>query len=145
MDKAYNKKEARKLVLFGIIIFGIIEMAFIRLVFPSYYTNFLLLIPVYFLILGVSVLLILSHMKRKRLHPGRAVARLMLFNVSQMIVSFLLLVGYYYFVDVQEHTVLITFSVFYIFFMSIKLFILYNIDHQHNIDIKKNKHARDSK
>ncbi|MDR2776332.1 MAG: hypothetical protein LBC19_16660 [Tannerella sp.] len=145
MDKAYNKKEAWTVVLFGIIIFGIIEMVFIRVVFPSYYTNFLLLIPVYFLILGVGVLLILSRMRRKRLHPGRAVARLMLFNVSQMIVSFLLLVGYYYFFDVREHTVLFTFSVFYIFFMGIKMFILYNIDHQRNIDIKKNKHAGDNK
>ncbi|MDR0700427.1 MAG: hypothetical protein LBG28_14610 [Tannerella sp.] len=145
MDKVYNEKEARKLVLFGIVIFGVVEIAFIRIFYPSYYTFFLLLIPVYFLILGISVLLVLSHMKKKRIHPGRAVARLMLFNISQMIISFLLLAGYCYFVDVQEHTILITFSVFYIFFMGIKMFILYNIDHQHNIDKRRIKHAGEDK
>jgi uncharacterized membrane protein len=145
MDKAYNEAEARKLVIFGIIIFGVIEMAFIRLVFPSYYTNYLLFIPVYFLILGISVLLILLRMKRKRLHPGRAIARLMLFNVSQMLLSFLLLFCYYYLAEVRNHTLLIAFSVFYIFFMGIKMFILYNIDSQHNIHKKRAKHAEDGK
>jgi hypothetical protein len=145
MDKAYNEKEARKLVLFGIVIFGIVEIAFIRIVYPSYYTVFLLLIPVYFLLLGIGILLVLSRMKKKRIHPGRAVARLMLFNISQMIISFLLLLGYCYFIDVREHSVLIAFSVFYIFFMGIKMFILYNIDHQHNIDKKRIKHAGEDK
>jgi uncharacterized membrane protein len=136
MDKADNKKEAGKLVLFGIVTFGIVEMIFIRIVFPSYYTDFLLLIPVYFLASGIGMLLLLSHMKRKNLPPGRAVAGFMLFNISQMMLSFLLLLGYYLFVDVREHTLLLAFSVFYIFFMGIKLSVFYNIDHQRNIDSK---------
>ena len=145
MDKAYNKIKAGKLVIFGIILFGIIETAFIRLAFPSHYTNYLLLIPAYFLILGISVLLVLSRMKRKRLHPGRAIARLMLFNVSQMLLSFILLFCHYYFIDVQEDVILIAFGVFYIFFMGIKMFILYNIDKQHKIHTKQAKDAKDNK
>ncbi|MDR2679833.1 MAG: hypothetical protein LBC47_03380 [Tannerella sp.] len=145
MEKAYNNKEARKLVIFGIIIFGIIEMSFIRVVLPSYYTNYLLFIPAYFLVLGIIVLLVLSRMKRKQLHPGRAIARLMLFNVSQMLLSFLLMFCYYYFIDVQEHTLLIAFSIFYIFFMGVKMFILYNIDHRHKIHTIRTKHAEDHK
>ncbi|HCC53065.1 MAG TPA: hypothetical protein DEQ30_14305 [Porphyromonadaceae bacterium] len=141
MERAYRAKETRKLVIFGILIFGILEMGFIRLVYPSHYTNYLLFIPLYFLLLGTSVLLVLSRMKRKRLHPGRAIARLMLFNVAQMLLSFLLMSCYYYFIDVQEHTVLITFSVFYIFFMCLKFFILYNIDKLHKIETKRLKDA----
>jgi uncharacterized membrane protein len=82
-------------------------------------------------------------MKRKRLHPGRAIARLMLFNVAQMILSFFLMFCYYYFIDVQEHTVLIAFSVFYIFFMGLKLFILYNIDKLHKIE-KRRQNAEEN-
>jgi peptidoglycan/LPS O-acetylase OafA/YrhL len=140
MDRAYRAKETRKLVIFGIIIFGILETGFICLVFPSCYTDYLLYIPVYFLLLGIGILLILSRMKRKRLHPGRAVARLMLFNVAQMLLSFLLLFCYYYFINVQEDTVLIAFSVFYVFFMGLKLFILYNIDKLHKIETKRLQH-----
>jgi hypothetical protein len=145
MDKAYDEVATRKLVIFGILLFGMIEIAFVCLVFPSYYTNYLLFIPAYFLILGISVLLVLMRMKRKRLHPGRAVARLMLFNVSQMLLSFFLMFCYYYFIDVQEHTLLIAFGVFYIFFMGIKMFILYTIDNQHKIHTKRTKHAEDGK
>ena len=141
MEKAYRAKETRKLVIFGIIIFGILEMGFIRLVYPSYYTDYLLLIPVYFLLLGISILLVLSRMKRNRLHPGRAIARLMLFNVAQMLLSFILLFCYYYFIDVQEHTILIAFSIFYIYFMGLKLFVLYNIDKLHKIETKRLQNA----
>jgi hypothetical protein len=143
MDKAFNEEEARKLVIFGIILFGIVEVAFIRLVLPSCYTNLLMLIPAYFLLLGVALLLILTRMKRRRLHPGRAVARLMLFNVSQMLLSFLLMIYYYYCINVQKHTILIAFGVFYVFFLGIKMFILYNIDSQHNIHTKRTRHAED--
>jgi hypothetical protein len=141
MDKAYNEKEARALVIFGILLFGIVEVAFIRLVLPSCYTNLLLLIPVYFLILGILLLLILTRMKRRRLHPGRAVARLMLFNVSQMLLSFVLMIYYYYFINVQKHAILIAFGVFYVFFLGVKMFILYNIDNQHKIHTKRTRHA----
>jgi hypothetical protein len=137
MDRAYRAKETRKLVIFGIVIFGILEVGFIRLVYPTYYTDYLLLIPVYFLLLGISVLLVLSRMKRNRLHPGRAIARLMLFNVAQMLLSFFLMFCYYYFIHVQKHAVLIAFSVFYISFMGLKLFILYNIDKLHKIESKR--------
>ncbi|MDR0742838.1 MAG: hypothetical protein LBF05_00555 [Tannerella sp.] len=145
MDKAYRAKDARKLVIFGIIIFGILETGFIRLVYPLYYVDYLLFIPAYFLLLGISILLVLSRMKRKRLHPGRAIARLMLFNVAQMLLSFFLMFCYCYFINVQKHTILIAFSVFYIFFMGLKLFILYNIDKLHKIETKRLQDAEKSK
>ncbi|MDR1222108.1 MAG: hypothetical protein LBL07_04415 [Tannerella sp.] len=145
MDRIYRAKETGRFVILGIIIFGILEIGFIRLVHPSYYTNRLLLIPAYFLLLGISVLFVLSRMKRNRLHPGRAIARLMLFNAVQMLQSFFLLFCYYYFTDVQEHTVLIAFSVFYVFFMGMKLFILYNIDKLHKIETKRLRNAEKNK
>ncbi|MDR0395434.1 MAG: hypothetical protein LBH77_09780 [Tannerella sp.] len=145
MDKAYKAKETGKLVLFGILIFSILEMGFIRLAFPSHYTDRLLFIPAYFLVLGIVVLLILSRMKRSRLHPARAIGRLMLFNVAQMTLSFFLLFCYYYFVDIQEHTIVIAFSVFYIYFMGIKMFILYNIDKLHKIETKRLQNAANGK
>jgi len=141
MGKVYRAKIIRQLVIYGIILFGVIEVGFIRIVAPTHYTNYLLLIPVYFLLLGISILLILSRMKRKRLHPGRAVARLMLFNISQMTLSFILMFIYYYFVEEHKYTMLLAFSVFYVFFMGIKLFIVYNIDNQHKTEKKRLQYA----
>ena len=137
MLRVYRAIEIRRLVLYGIILFGIAEMGFIRFVLPASYTHNLLIIPAYFLFLGVGILLLLSRMKRKRLHPGRAIARLMLFNVSQMILSFFLMFLYYYLVEDHKYIMLLAFSAFYIFFMGVKLFIIYNIDHQHKTEKKR--------
>ena len=131
MIKTFTEYQIRKLVLCGIIIFGIIEIAFFRLVFPASFTYYLFLIPGYFLLLGIFILLLLTRMRRRRLHPGRAVARLMLFNVVQMALSFTILFLYYYLIDVQKHLMLIAFCLFYVYFMCIKFFILYNIDKHH--------------
>ena len=141
MFRVYRAIEIRRLVLYGIILFGIVEVGFVRLVFPDNYTNYLLLIPAYFFLMGVGILLLLSRMKRKRLHPGRAVARLMLFNVSQMILSFFLMFLYYYFIEYHKYAMLLSFSAFYIFFMGIKLFIIYNIDNQHKTEKKHLQNA----
>ena len=131
MEKSYGGNNTGRFVLGGIILFGLLELALIRWLFPAYFTLRLLFIPAYFLLLGVIVLVILSRIKVKKIHPGRAVARLMIFNVAQMTLSFLLLFGYYYFTEVKDHTLLFAFCIFYIFFMGIKLSILYNIDKQH--------------
>lgn len=141
MDKIYRKKQTNKIVIWGIILFGILEIGLIRILLPSYYTNYLLFIPVYFLILGISVLLILSRMSRKKIHPGRALARLMIFNVAQMMLSFMILIGCYYFITAHKQIVLIAFGIYYIFFMGLKLFILYNIDKQHKIANRKQHSA----
>lgn len=131
MEKVYRKKHSNQVVIGGIILFGILEIGLIRFAYPAYYTHYLLLIPVYFLILGISVLRIMSRMSRKKIHPGRAIARLMIFNVAQMLLSFAILIGYYYFVTVHKQIMLIAFSIFYVFFMGLKFYILYNIDKQH--------------
>lgn len=144
MDKVYKEKKIRTFVLLGVIIFGILEIAFIRLVFPSHYTNYLLYIPVYFLILGISVLLVLSRMKRRKLHPGRAIARLMLFNVAQMILSFFVLFIYYHYINIERQVMLVAFCIFYIFFMGVKFFILYHIDKNHKIH-KRIQNAKGNK
>jgi len=142
MFRVYRAIEIRRFVLYGIILFGIAEIGFIRFVMPSSYTHLLLLIPAYFLLLGIGVLLLLSRMKRKRLHPGRAIARLMLFNVSQMILSFFLMFLYYYHAEESHKNImLLAFGVFYIFFMGVKLFIIFNIDNQHKTEKKRLQNA----
>jgi len=141
MDKVYRLIETRKLVLYGIIVFGIAETGLIRFAFPASYTNYLLLVPAYFLLLGVCVLILLARMKRKRLHPGRAVARLMLFNISQMLLSFIVIFIYAYFVEDHRNVMLLAFFAFYVFFMGIKFFIIYNIDNQHKTEKKRLQNA----
>ena len=131
MEKSYGGNGTTRFVLGGIILFGILELALIKWLFPASFTLTLLVIPAYFLLLGVIVLIILSRMNHKKIHPGRAVARLMLFNAAQMMLSFILIFGYYYLTDEKDYTILFTFSIFYIFFMGLKLYILYNIDKQH--------------
>ena len=139
MEEAYGGNNTGRIVLGGIILFGILELALIKWLFPASFSPGLFFIPAYFLLLGVIILIILSRMKHKKIHPGRAVARLMLFNVAQMTLSFFLLFGYYYFTDVNNHTMLFAFCIFYIFFMGLKLHILYNIDKQHKIEKKRQK------
>jgi hypothetical protein len=141
MHKVYRAKVVRKFVLYGIILFGIVEVGLIRFLLPDYYTGYLMLVPAYFLLLGVIILLLLSRMKRKRLHPGRAIARLMLFNISQMMLSFIVMFIYFYFVEEQKYMMLLAFSIFYVFFMAIKLFIIYNIDNQHKTEKKRLRYA----
>jgi len=143
MLRVYRAIEIRRFVTYGIILFGVVELSFIHFVFPDSYTHHLLMIPAYFFLLGVGILLLLSRMKRKRLHPGRAVARLMLFNVSQMILSFFLMFLYYYIANDHKYVMLFAFSAFYIFFMCVKLFVIYNIDHQHKIEKKRLQDAEE--
>jgi len=130
MDKAYRDKRFYSIVIASIALFGIIEIAVIRCVFPSSYMHLLWLIPAYFLLLGFITLILLRRMKRKKLHPGKAIARLMLFNVSQMLVSFTLLFLFYYFVKDNKNVFIIAFALFYIFFMSIKFYIILDINRQ---------------
>ena len=131
MSSAYSHKTVNTFVLGSILMFGVIELAIVYWLFPKSYTSYMLLTPVYFLLLGLTVLLALSRIESKRLHPGRAVARLMLLNTSQFILSASLLFYYVYRINVQRRAFLLTFGLFYIWFMCVKLFVLYNIDSQH--------------
>ncbi|MDR2473590.1 MAG: hypothetical protein LBD53_08560 [Tannerella sp.] len=135
MDKVYRKKQTQRLVLWGILLFGIVEIAFICFVMPQYYTHLLLVIPVYFMLMGYILLYILARFGKQKIHPSKALARLMLFNVVQMMISFAMVFVYFYTAINHKHTILIAFSVYYIFFMGLKLYIFYSIDNQH----KKNK------
>ena len=113
-------KEARRIVIFGTALFGILEIAFIRMVFPSHYTASLLFIPLYFLLSGIGLLLFM-----RRTKPGKAVAMFMLFNIAHITLSFSLLTGYYLFAPEREPALLIAFGVFYLFFMGLKMVIIY--------------------
>lgn len=145
MDDVYRVKTARKLVLYGIILFGLFEVGLIRLVFPAYYTHSLLLIPAYFLLSGICILFILKNMKRKNIHPGRAVILLMFFSLAQMLCSFFVMFFYYYFAETNKLIMLFAFCVFYIYFMGIKFFIIHNIDIQHKTKKNQLQHEEEEK
>ncbi|MDR1813512.1 MAG: hypothetical protein LBR18_01515 [Tannerella sp.] len=110
----------RLLVLASVIIFGIAELLVIRFCFPEHFSLVLMIIPAYFLIFAVILLSLISHIKRKKIKPGRAFSLLMLFNMAQMLVSFTALACYYIFSEVKDHTFLIAFGIFYFFFLIIK-------------------------
>jgi len=80
-------------------------------------------------------------MKRTKLQPARAVALLMYFSLFQMILTFIVMFSYYYLVDKHKYIMLFAFSIFYLFFMGIKLSIIYNIDIQHKTEIKHLQNA----
>jgi len=145
MDNVYKIKKARSIILYGIILFALLELGIIRLVFPTYYTHNLLLIPVYYLFFGLCILLILRWMKRKKMHPARAIALLMYFSLFQMILTFIVMFSYYYLVEANKYVMLFAFSAFYLFFMGIKLLIIYNIDIQHKSEIKHLQNAEKEK
>ncbi len=131
MSEIYSHRTINTSVLGSVLLFGVVELAIVYWLYPEYYTSYMLMIPIYFLILGVTLLLAMSRIESKRLHPGRAVARLMLLNASQFILSIGLLFYYIYCINMQRKSFLFVFGIFYIWFMCIKLFVLYHIDRQH--------------
>ena len=141
MNNVYGISKARKIIFFGIILFGMLELGLIRLLFPADYTHELLLIPAYFLFFGVCILLFLKRMSLKKTHPGRAVAQLMYFSLFQMMLTFIVMFCYYYFAEEHKYVMLFAFSAFYLFFMGVKLFIIYNIDIQHKTDKRNAQNA----
>lgn len=137
MEVINRRKKIRRFVLSVIALFGVLELAIIRWFFPESFTVDLFFIPAFFLILGIIVLFILSRADNKNMHPGRAVARLMLFNVVQILLSLSLLFSYYYLTKSNDYTILFAFCLFYILFMGLKFYLLYNIDKQHKKDKQK--------
>jgi len=131
MTKVYSHVTVRRFVLLSIILFGVIEESVLYFGFPEYYTSYTLFIPVYFLLLGISLLLAISRIRSKQLHIGRALARLMLLNVVQLFLSFAVLFYYIRYIDEQRHTFVLLFGLFYIMFLGLKMFVIYNIDSDH--------------
>ncbi|MDR3251919.1 MAG: hypothetical protein LBT42_09700 [Tannerella sp.] len=128
MDKNYRGEKVILLFIMGIIFAGIGATNLIRSVFPDIYTGYLWIIPAYFLLSGVVLYILLSHIVRGGIQPARAVARLMVFNAAQMVVSFALVACYVYFIDMQRKTVLVSFVIYYVLFMGLKMFILLNVN-----------------
>lgn len=128
MTKVYSHITVRRFVIISIILFGVIGVSVVYFGFPEYYTKYILYIPVYFLLLGISLLLLISRIRSKQLHIGRALARLMLLNACQLFVSFIVLVCYVRYIDEQRDTFVLLFGLYYILFLGLKLFVFYNID-----------------
>lgn len=128
MTKVYSHIAVRRFVILSIILLGVVMEAILALGFPEYNTPYTLYIPVYFLILGISLLLSISRIRSKQLHIGRALARLMLLNVVQLFLSFGVLFYYMRYIKEQEHTFLLAFGLFYVMFLGLKMFVFYNID-----------------
>jgi len=125
MNNRYLTKQNRRFIIWSIILFGIIELAFVRFALPSYYTHYLLFIPVWFLLMGVLMIMILQNTGNKNVPPGRMLSRLILFSIVRMVLSFIVIFLYYYLVNIQRNTVLLSFAVFYLFFMGIEIYILF--------------------
>jgi len=100
----------------------------LKLFLPAYYTHYLFSIPAYFLFVSFVLLFLLSRMKHFKLKTGRILTLLMLFNVGQMTLSFVLLFCYYYFIKVQMFMMLLIFSIFYFVFMGLKFHIMQNFE-----------------
>ncbi|MDR0348856.1 MAG: hypothetical protein LBH90_05105 [Tannerella sp.] len=128
MTKVYSHVAVRRFVLISIMLFGVIAESVLYFGFPEYYTKYTLFIPVYFLLLGVSLLLSISRIRTKQLHLGRALARLMLLNVVQLFLSFGVLFYYIRYIHEQRRVFVLLFGLYYIMFFGLKMFVFYNID-----------------
>jgi uncharacterized membrane protein YhaH (DUF805 family) len=142
MTRAYTPWQVRRFVMLSILLFGIATETALYFGFPEYCTRYTVFIPVYFLLLGLSLLFALSRMQARRLHPGRALARLMILNVSQLFLSAVILFVYIRCIDVQRNTFLIVFGLFYVWFLGLKMFVLCNIDRHHQERKKTGGHTR---
>ena len=145
VSKAYSSKMIRVFVVLSILIFGIIEWAIVYFCYPQYYTPYMLCITPYFLVLGITVLAVVTRLDHKHIHPGRAIARLMLVNAAQFLLSIVFMGLYVYLIDDHRDAFLLTFGIFYIVFMFIKFFVLYNIDHHHKMDVQRLKNEKKNK
>ena len=128
MTKVFTQNEVWRRVLLSIIIFGILEVAVLYWGFPEYYTNNVIFIPIYCLALSISLLLASYRINSKPLHIGRAAARLMLLNASQLVLSFGVLFYSILHIEVQRRSFVLLFVLFYIRFLLLTLFLFYNID-----------------
>ncbi|MDR1330985.1 MAG: hypothetical protein LBK07_02675 [Tannerella sp.] len=143
--RAYKRKEVIRIVLTGIVLFGIIEEMALYFFFPQYYTSCTILIPFYFLLLALSMLWVLAHFRPERIHIGRALARMMLLTVSQFITSIAALMCYIFFVGVQKNAFVLAFGIYYIWFLVLKIFVFYNMEHYNKIHPLKNREEKDEK
>ncbi|MDR0757784.1 MAG: hypothetical protein LBF85_08060 [Tannerella sp.] len=137
--KVYTRRKVNRIVLTGIALFGLIEEAALYFFFPQHYTPYTIFIPFYFLLLALSLLWALSHFRVERIHIGRALARMMLLSSSQFITSVAVLVCYISFVGVHKNTFVLVFGIYYIWFMVLKTFVFYNMEHYNKIRQLKDK------
>ncbi|MDR1408420.1 MAG: hypothetical protein LBJ23_10315 [Tannerella sp.] len=138
-EKVYRRKDVNRIVLAGTVLFGIVEETALYFFLPQYYTPYTIFIPCYFVLLALSLLWALSHFRVERIHIGRALARMMLLSASQFITSIAALVCYIVFVGVQKNTFVLVFGIYYIWFLALKMFVFYNMEHYHKITQIKNR------
>ncbi|MDR2120068.1 MAG: hypothetical protein LBP64_04240 [Tannerella sp.] len=137
--KIYRRREVNRIVLTGVVLFGLLEEAAICFLFPQYYTCYMLFIPCYFLLLAVSLLWGMAHFRAEQIHIRRALARMMLLNVSQFITSAAIIVCYALFVGEQKNAFILAFGLYYIWFLGLKLFVFYNMEHFNKFKRLQNK------
>jgi hypothetical protein len=129
-SKIKKKKMLKKLdtketvFLSGTILFAVVEIALLYFVFPQYKSVYLALIPLYFLILTVSLL----YFKRKQLTPGQQLNAVMIYSMIPLLLSLTVMLLYSYFV--KEHLIvfLAIFGGFYLWFLIMKSLTLYKFD-----------------
>lgn len=122
MLKKLDTKET--VFLSGTILFAVVEIALLYFVFPQYKSVYLALIPLYFLILTVSLL----YFKRKQLTPGQQLNAVMIYSMIPLLLSLTVMLLYSYFV--KEHLIvfLAIFGGFYLWFLIMKSLTLYKFD-----------------
>jgi hypothetical protein len=137
--KVYKRREVNRIVLTGIILFGAIEEAALYFFFPQHYTHYTIFIPFYFLLLALILLWALAHFRMERIHIRRALARTMLLSVSHFMISVAALVCYIFLIGVHKNTFVLVFGIYYIWFLVLKVFVFYNMEHYNKIKRSKDR------
>ena len=111
----------------AILLFGIVEEAVLYGAFPTHYTAYTLLIAPYFLLLAWMVTAMERSMERHGTKPQTKVMRWLQLTMAQLLLTVVLLLIYVVCIDVERVAFLLTFCIFYLWYMCVKMYTLHKI------------------
>lgn len=114
----------------AILLFGIVEEAVLYGAFPTHYTAYTLLIAPYFLLLAWMVTAMERSMERHGTKVQTKVMRWLQLTMAQLLLTVVLLLIYVVCIDVERVAFLLTFCIFYLWYMCVKMYALHKIQLQ---------------
>lgn len=108
----------------AVLLFGIVEEGVLYGALPEYYTGYTLFIMPYFLLLTWMLYAAVKHMQKKGYEPQLIIQRWMQLTMAQMLLSLVVLLIYVELIDVQRVAFLLTFCIFYFWYIALKMYTL---------------------
>jgi hypothetical protein len=141
--KVYTQRAVNRLVVTAIVVFGLFVNATLCLLLPEYVTHYTLLVPIYYLLLAISLLWASSRLGAGHVGAVRALYLMMMLSAAQLLVSTGIVVLYVFLVGVQQKAFVGIFGLHYLWFLGWKMFVLRQMEQQNRLRQPENKVKKD--